>query len=75
MLDALVERAREAGVQRIIGYYIRTPKNAMVEQHYGELGFHRESAADDNSPSTWSLSVPAYQTRGKHIKVKALIHG
>ncbi len=38
-LNTMVERARKAGYQRIIGEYLPTTKNKMVEQHYTDLGF------------------------------------
>jgi FkbH-like protein len=69
MLDMLVEHARAAGVERIVGYYLRTPKNAMVEDHYGKLGFTLDSAGDDGSRSVWSLSVPDYQPRTQHMRI------
>ena len=41
MLDALVLRARETGVDSIVGHYIPTPRNGMVAEHYAKLGFAR----------------------------------
>ena len=38
-LNTMVERAKAAGYKRIIGEYLPTPKNKMVEQHYPNLGF------------------------------------
>jgi FkbH-like protein len=70
MLDTLVRHAHAAGAKRILGYYSRTPKNAMVEDHYLKLGFERLSAAEDGSASTWSLDVTSYAPRNTHIRVK-----
>jgi FkbH-like protein len=75
MLDVLVEQARAAGVSKIIGTYLRTPKNAMVEDHYGKLGFTLESAAEDGSKSVWSLPVATYQPATKHIRIGTLVNG
>ena len=38
-LNTMVEFARSKGYKRIIGEYIPTPKNKMVEMHYPNLGF------------------------------------
>lgn len=75
MLDVLVERAKAAGIHKIIGTYLRTPKNAMVEDHYGKLGFTLESSAEDGSKSIWSLPVETYQPATKHIRIGTLVNG
>jgi FkbH-like protein len=38
-LNTIVHYARKNGFRRIIGEYIKTPKNAIVENHYVALGF------------------------------------
>ena len=68
MLDALVARAAARGATRIVGYYYRTAKNAMVAEHYGALGFERISAQSDGSQSVWQLTVAGYSPRNKHIR-------
>ncbi|HXH41289.1 MAG TPA: HAD-IIIC family phosphatase, partial [Thermoanaerobaculia bacterium] len=69
MLDALIERARDAGIETLTGYYLRTPKNNMVADHYEKLGFARVSLADDGSRSEWSLELqPDYSPRNTHIE-------
>ncbi|HXA64288.1 MAG TPA: HAD-IIIC family phosphatase [Bryobacteraceae bacterium] len=75
MLDALVERAKGADIERIVGYYRRTAKNAMVETHYGKLGFTLEAEADAGVSSVWSLSVPLYSAQNKYIQTRTLVHG
>lgn len=37
--DSIVRAAREAGVARVVGEYIPTPKNAMVKELYAAMGF------------------------------------
>lgn len=37
--DSIVRAAREAGVTRVVGEYIPTPKNAMVKELYASMGF------------------------------------
>jgi FkbH-like protein len=76
MLDALVERAKKAGVSRIRGYYLQTAKNNMVAEHYATLGFTRESpATPDEVNSLWSLELSTYKPQNSHIQVRELIHG
>ena len=40
-LNTMVEAAREKGYKRIVGEYLPTPKNKMVENHYPSLGFQK----------------------------------
>jgi FkbH-like protein len=75
MLDALVARAALAGVERIVGYYNRTAKNALVEDHYRKLGFAPEKVAEDGSSSVWSLAVAPYSSQNRHIQIRSLVHG
>ncbi|MDO4323065.1 MAG: HAD-IIIC family phosphatase [Lachnospiraceae bacterium] len=39
IINKVMETARENGYKRVIGEYIQTPKNAMVKDIYGKLGF------------------------------------
>jgi FkbH-like protein len=70
MLDSLAERAQWAGAKRMVGYYSRTSKNGMVEDHYTKLGFELVSTAEDGSASTWNLDLKCYASRNTHIQVK-----
>ena len=36
----LIKAAKEEGYSKIIGEYIKTPKNAMVEKIYSNMGFN-----------------------------------
>ena len=74
MLDSMMERARDAGAGRILGYYRRTPKNGMVEDHYAKLGFDCISRQEDGSESAWCLAVPGYERRTRHIALAATAH-
>ncbi len=37
--DSILRAAREAGVARVVGEYLPTPKNAMVKDLYASMGF------------------------------------
>lgn len=65
VLNTIVERARNAGYKQIIGEYIPTSKNKMVEQHYPNLGFKRQEKADTD---LYVLDVNSYQPRVCYIK-------
>ena len=69
MLDAMVEHARQRGIATIVGYYYRTAKNAMVEEHYKRLGFTHESSSGDGNCSVWTLNIAGYKSQCKHIAV------
>ncbi len=39
IINSVVEKAKENGFSKVIGEYIKTPKNSMVEHMYSKLGF------------------------------------
>ena len=39
IINSVIDKAKEEGFNKIIGEYIKTPKNAMVEHIYSNLGF------------------------------------
>lgn len=61
VLNALVETARIKGCNRLVGEYLPTPKNKLVENHYENLGFKPEG-------SKWILEVDDYSPLNCHIK-------
>jgi FkbH-like protein len=78
MLDALVERALENGVNKIYGYYVPTRKNGTVADFYSKLGFTPAPSADSSageSTTIWSLDLANYSKRSKHIKVREYKNG
>ena len=66
-LNMVVERAKSAGYKYIIGEYLPTPKNKMVEHFYSELGFEKLTGTDT---AQFSLDVAHYQPRECYIKKK-----
>lgn len=68
MLDELVKKCRERGIDKIIGYYYRTPKNNMVSELFGSFGFTLESK-NENGDSVWSLDITSYINKNHVIKV------
>jgi FkbH-like protein len=75
MLDELVTRAQAAGIETIVGYYYRTPRNSMVADHYRRLGFECESQDPDGGQSMWRLQLTTdYQPKRRYIQVRDLVH-
>lgn len=56
MMDELVEKAREIGIKKIIGYYYPTAKNAMVKDFYKLQGFTKVSE-DEEGNTVWEFAV------------------
>ncbi len=66
-LNTMVECAKAAGCKRIIGEYLPTAKNRMVENHYMDLGFTKLA---DSETARYELDVEAYQPRECYIEKK-----
>ena len=54
-LNCIVAAAKSAGVEALIGQYLRTERNEMVKEHYPRLGFAPLDANDGES--RWRLDV------------------
>lgn len=66
-LNTMVEQAKAKGYKRIIGEYLPTPKNKMVEEHYLHLGF---IPVADASTAQYLLDVENYKPRECYIVKK-----
>lgn len=64
-LNIMVERAKAIGYKKIIGEYLATPKNKMVENHYLNLGF---SKLEGSANTQYFLDVNNYIPRECYIK-------
>jgi FkbH-like protein len=58
VLRELLQHARARGIRRLIGVYRPTERNAMVQDHYGKLGFVQTGRAP-NGTTTWELGADA----------------
>ena len=63
-LNTMVEEARVKGYKRIVGEYLPTPKNKMVEDHYPHLGF---TPVVGSQTAQYVLDVEAYEPRECYI--------
>ena len=64
-LNTMVEKAKAAGYKKIIGEYLPTPKNKMVEDHYTRLGF---TPIEGTATAQFILNVDDYQPRVCYIE-------
>ena len=65
-LNTMVEYAKTKGYKRIIGEYIPTPKNKMVEMHYPNLGFSKIESASNQ----YLLDLTSYIPKECYITKK-----
>ncbi len=68
MMDTLVSKAKERGIITIIGKYIPTSKNKMVENFYEEQGFTLTHVYE-NGEKEYKLEVDKYEKRTKYVEV------
>lgn len=68
-LNTMVEKAKAAGYKRIIGEYLPTPKNKMVENHYLGLGFTKIEEAET---AQFELNVDTYKPCECFIEIKSV---
>lgn len=63
-LNAIVKAARERGYKRIVGEYLPTAKNKIVEAHYQQLGF---APMTETEGKRFVLVLEDYQDKPCHI--------
>jgi FkbH-like protein len=66
-LNTMAERAKAAGYKKIVGEYLPTPKNKMVESHYIGLGFTK---IEGTQTAQYVLDVNTYKSRECYIETK-----
>lgn len=71
MMNVLVEEAKKRNIDKIIGYYYPTAKNAMVKSFYETMGYTK-FCEDDAGNTKWELKVEDYTPRVPHMKMEYL---
>lgn len=66
MMDTLVSKCREKGVDTLYGYYYPTAKNAMVKDFYDKQGFEKVSV-DENGNGVWKLEIAHGYEKKNHV--------
>ncbi len=69
MLDGLAAQAKAKGLTKIVGEYIPSPKNKMVQRFYPDvLGFSPVSEEEDGH-AMYELDITGYENKNKYIKM------
>lgn len=68
MMDVLVSHAKQSGVEKLVGYYYRSSKNAMVKDFYKSFGFSK--VHEDGEDTVWELPLSDYELQGKYINLE-----
>ena len=67
-LSLVAAEARRLGATTLIGRFIPTAKNALVREHYAQLGFSLVSETPDGATS-WSMPVDAVMAAPDFIRI------
>jgi FkbH-like protein len=71
MLDKIVSEANKMGAKSLIGIYIPSAKNMMVEAFYATLGFTQIACQNVDNRTEWQLDLSNYTPRTKHILINS----
>jgi len=63
VLNIIVKYANKNGYQKLVGEYVPTDKNALVKDHFANLGFNQVD-------KFWELEISLYKNRDSFIKIK-----
>ena len=72
VLREILEHARAAGIQKLIGTYRPTDRNKLVVDHYAKLGFNKV-AEEESGLTRWELLVEGAEPESAPMKV--ISHG
>lgn len=68
MMDEVVHRAKALGLKKLVGHYYPTPKNNMVREFYGTMGFTKVSE-DAEGNTEWAYDISGdYIDKNTHIR-------
>jgi FkbH-like protein len=68
VLRELLEHARAGGIQKLIGTYRPTDRNALVVDHYAKLGFTKIDE-ESSGVTRWELMVESARSEAAPMKV------
>jgi FkbH-like protein len=68
VLLAVIEQAKKEGVRKLIGTYIPTDRNRLVQEHYPKLGF--QVVRTEGGVSTYELDVDSAVVQSAPMTVK-----
>jgi FkbH-like protein len=72
VLDVVAAQAQRQGVWRLVGQYLPTEKNALVRDHYRDLGFAAEGAVPGaaEGATQWALDLRPHQATKLPMKLE-----
>jgi FkbH-like protein len=62
-LNAIARAARDRGATRLVGEYLKTAKNSLVQDHYRSLGFREDG-------DRWTLDLDTFVDQPHFIRVE-----
>ena len=71
LCDEIADRARRRGAGALLGTYIPTERNKMVEEHYAKLGF--QFHGEKEGARIWRLDLHGYTPRHPPITVRSMV--
>ncbi len=66
MMDELVDKARNSGIKKLVGYYYPTAKNSMVKDFYATQGFNKISEDSDGN-TVWEFIITDDYEKKQHV--------
>ncbi|MBQ9391572.1 MAG: HAD-IIIC family phosphatase, partial [Lachnospiraceae bacterium] len=66
MMDELVDKARNSGIKKLVGYYYPTAKNSMVKDFYATQGFNKVSE-DSEGNTVWEFLITDDYEKKQHV--------
>ena len=66
MMDELVDKARDSGIKKLVGYYYPTAKNSMVKDFYATQGFNKV-LEDSNGNTVWEFIITDDYEKKQHV--------
>lgn len=69
VLNEMLRHARRRGIRRLVGRFIPTERNALVEHHYAKLGFTPVEGGERGG-TTWAMTVADAPDRDVPMRVR-----
>ena len=70
VMNMIFEQAKQKGIRQVIGQYIPSEKNKMVENFYRDFGFKAPKRSEDGV-GLWTLDVADYAPRKIWMEIEA----
>ena len=69
VLQEVISAAKQAGTRKLLGKYIPTGRNKLVQDHYQQLGF-RQTAQTSDGATLWEMDVEAAQIETAPMEIR-----